>query len=135
MRIPDRYVAGLTPAQRLLQEKMIRKSRKEYEETGKVSDRPRVSETPTKRSSHVKTFEDRYGYKISDISRVKKDFPQVDVDQILAKGRAAYASSGSRPNVTAEQWALARLASALTGGKAARIDARIDAKELSGKTK
>ena len=131
MRIPDRYVAGLTPAQRLLQEKMIRKSRKEYEETGKVSDRPRVSETPTKRSSHVKTFEDRYGYKISDISRVKKDFPQVDVDQILAKGRAAYASSGSRPDVTAEQWALARLASALTGGKAARIDA----KELSGKTK
>lgn len=131
MRIPDRYIAGLTPAQRLLQEKMIRKSRKEYEETGKVTDRPKVSEAPTKRSSHVKTFEDRYGYKISELSRVKKDFPQVDVDQILAKGRAAYASSGSRPNVTAEQWALARLASALTGGKAARIDA----KELSGKTK
>ena len=122
MRIPDRYVAGLTPAQRLLQEKMIRKSQTEYKETGKVTDRPRVSDAPTKRSSHVKRFEDRYGYKISDLSRVKKDFPQVDVDGILAKGRAAYASSGSRPNVTAEQWALARLASALTGGKAARID-------------
>lgn len=122
MRIPDRYVAGLSPAQRLLQEKMIRKSRKEYEATGKVADRPRVSDAPTKRSSHVKKFEDSYGYKISNLSRVKKDFPQVDVDGILAKGRAAYASSGSRPNVTAEQWALARLASALTGGKAARID-------------
>ena len=128
MHLPDRYVAGLTPAQRLLQEKMIRKSRKEYEETGKVSNRPRVSDAPTKRSSHVKTFEERYGYKISDLTRVKKQFPTVNVDQILAKGRAAYASSGSRPNVTAEQWALARLASALTGGKAARIDA----KELSG---
>ena len=107
---------------------MIRKSQKEYEETGKVSNRPRVSDTPTKRSSHVKKFEDRYGYKISELSRVKKDFPTVDVDQILSKGRAAYASSGSRPNVTAEQWALARLASALTGGKAAKVDA----KELRG---
>ena len=106
---------------------MIRKSQRQYETTGKVSDRPRVSDKPTPRSSHAKRFEDKYGYKISDISRVKKDFPHVDVDAILAKGRAAYASSGSRPNVTAEAWAKARLASALTGGKAAQIDK----KELS----
>lgn len=107
---------------------MIRKSQRQYETTGKISDRPRVSSTPTPRSSHAKRFEEKMGYKISDISRVKKDFPNVDVDAILAKGRAAYASSGSRPNVTAEAWAKARLASALTGGKAAKVDA----KELRG---
>jgi hypothetical protein len=116
------YLAGLTPQQRLLQQRAIRKSQKTYEETGRVVDRPKVSSKPTRRSKHVQKFEDTYGFSISDIPRVKKEFPNVDVDGILAKGRAAYASSGSRPNVTAEQWARARLASALTGGKAARID-------------
>ena len=122
MHLPDKYLAGLTPHQRLIQQRLIRSSRKEYETTGKVSDRPKVSDKKPPRSSHVKRFEERYGYKISELSRVKKDFPSVDVDKILAKGRAAYASSGSRPNVSSEQWALARLASALTGGKAARVD-------------
>jgi hypothetical protein len=118
------YLAGLTPQQRLLQQRAIAKSQRIYEETGKVVDRPKVSSKPTPRSPHAKRFEERYGYSISDIDRVKREFPNVDVDGILAKGRAAYASSGSRPNTTAEAWARARLASALTGGKAAKIDAK-----------
>jgi hypothetical protein len=118
------YLAGLTPQQRLLQQAAIRKSQKTYEKTGKVFDRPKVSDTPTPRSSHAKKFEDRYGFSVSDIPRVKREFPSVDVDGILAKGRAAYASSGSRPNTTAEAWARARLASALTDGKAAKVDAK-----------
>ena len=119
-----KYLAGLTPQQRLLQQKAISKSQSVYEKTGKVFDRPKVSDKPTPRSEHAKKFEDRYGFSVSDIPRVKKEFPSVDVDGILAKGRAAYASSGSRPNVSAEAWAKARLASALTGGKAAKIDAK-----------
>lgn len=118
------YLAGLTPQQRLLQQKAIRKSQKMYEETGKVVDRPRVSGKTPPRSKHAKRFEEKYGFSVSDIPRVKKEFPEVDVDTILAKGRAAYASSGSRPNVTAEAWAKARLASALTGGAAAKVDAK-----------
>jgi len=121
------YLAGLTPQQRLLQQQAIKRSQRSYERTGKVFDRPKVSSKPTPRSSHAKKFEDKYGFSVSDIPRVKKEFPNVNVDGILAKGRAAYASSGSRPNVTAEAWARARLASALTGGKAARVDK----KELS----
>jgi len=118
------YLAGLTPQQRLLQQKAIQKSQRSYERTGKVFDRPKVSSKPTPRSPHAKKFEDKYGFSVSDIPRVKKEFPNVDVDGILAKGRAAYASSGSRPNTTAEAWARARLASALTGGKAANVDAK-----------
>lgn len=118
------YLAGLTPQQRLLQQRAIRKSQKMYEETGKVVDRPKVSAKTPPRSKHAKRFEDKYGFSVSDIPRVKKAFPEVDVDTILAKGRAAYASSGSRPNVTAEAWAKARLASALTGGAAAKVDAK-----------
>ena len=45
--------------------------------------------------------------------------------KILSKGRGAYGSSGSRPNQTPQSWAVARLASATTGGKAARVDAHI----------
>jgi hypothetical protein len=41
---------------------------------------------------------------------------------IVKKGEGAYYSSGSRPNQTAHSWAYARLASALTGGKSAKID-------------
>jgi len=44
------------------------------------------------------------------------------LSKILNKGRGAYYSSGSRPNQTAESWAVARLASALTGGNAAIVD-------------
>ncbi len=44
------------------------------------------------------------------------------VDKVLEKGRAAYFSGGSRPNQTQASWSLARLASVLTLGPAARID-------------
>ena len=44
------------------------------------------------------------------------------MNQIVKKGEGAYYSSGSRPNQTAKSWGLARLASALTSGKAAAID-------------
>jgi hypothetical protein len=116
------YLAGLNPQQRLLQQQAIRKSQSDYESTGKVFNRPKVSNTPVKRSSHATKFQEKYGYSVSNTARVKRDFPSVDVEGILSKGRAAYGSSGSRPNTTMEAWANARLASALTGGKAAKVD-------------
>jgi hypothetical protein len=80
---------------------------------------------PKKRSGYAAEFEKRYGFKVTDLSKVKKLFPDTDVDTILAKGRAAYAS-GSRPSVTGkggiEAWSAARLASSMTGGKAMVID-------------
>ena len=45
--------------------------------------------------------------------------------KIINKGAGAYYSSGSRPNQTAQSWGLARLASALTAGKAGAIDYNI----------
>ena len=41
------------------------------------------------------------------------------------KGQGAYFSSGSRPNQTGHSWGYARMASAITGGKAAAIDYHI----------
>ena len=45
--------------------------------------------------------------------------------KIINKGAGAYFSSGSRPNQTAQSWGVARLASALTSGKAGAIDYNI----------
>ena len=42
--------------------------------------------------------------------------------KIVKKGEGAYFSSGSRPNQTPQSWGLGRLASSLTGGKAASVD-------------
>jgi DNA-binding Xre family transcriptional regulator len=42
--------------------------------------------------------------------------------KIINKGEGAYFSSGSRPNQTGQSWGLARLASSITGGKAAAVD-------------
>jgi hypothetical protein len=42
--------------------------------------------------------------------------------KIVNKGKGAYFSSGSRPNQTPESWGLARLASAVSGGKASMVD-------------
>ena len=117
-----KYVANLSPSQRLLQEQAIRRSQAYYERTGEVKARPKVSDRPSPRSSPAKAFEEKYGYKVSDLDRVKHDFPSVDVDTILRKGKGAYMTSGSRPNQTPSSWALARLASVLTGGKALKVD-------------
>ena len=121
MNIPKSYIAGLSVVQRKAQVKAIEKSRKQYEKTGLVTDRPKVSDTPTKRSKHVIKFQKLYGFPITDLDKVKKTFPDTDIEGIFAKGIAAYAS-GSRPNVSVYQWKLARLASVLTGGPALRID-------------
>jgi len=42
--------------------------------------------------------------------------------KIVKKGEGAFYSSGSRPNQTPQSWGYARLASAITGGKAAAVD-------------
>lgn len=117
-----KYLAGLSPQQRLLQQKAIRQSQKTYAETGLVKERPKVSDKPTPRSSWVKKFEAKHGFPITDLEKVKEAYPSADVETILKKGRGAYASSGSRPNVSSFQWAYSRLASALLGGPAAEVD-------------
>jgi hypothetical protein len=120
-QIKDR-VEYLKHKEKEKQVKLIKKSSKKYKESGIVEDRPKVSTKPTRRSSHVIRFEKKYGFPITETAKVKLMFPDTDVDKILAKGAAAYASSGSRPNVSVAQWANGRLASVLTGGAALKID-------------
>ena len=87
------------------------------------TDRPILKSAKTKRSSHVVNFENKYGYKINELTKVYKNIiSKAGVDKILKKAEGAYYSSGSRPNVSARAWAYARLSSVIMNGGARRVD-------------
>ena len=89
-------------------------------------DRPKVESFKSKRSGHVANFEKKYGYKITNDSRITKEIiSKTGIDKILSKGRGAYYSAGSRPNQTPESWARARLASVILGKNARKVDKAI----------
>ena len=52
------------------------------------------------------------------------DAPYGALKQIYQKGMGAAVTSGRRPGVTPQQWAMARVNSVLTGGKARSVDAK-----------
>ena len=110
--LPKKYTAGLNEKQRTKQVKSIREGK----------ERPQFKDVKTKRSSHVKKFEDKYGYKITD-PRVKREIiSATGFNQIVKKGEGAYFSGGSRPNTNPRQWGLARVASVIMGGNARKVD-------------
>ena len=103
-----KYIAGLSPQQRIVQLRLLRKSKKEYADSGKIIERPKVSDQKTPRSSWVKKFQEKHGFPITDLQKVKLAYPNADIDTILKKGAGAYASSGSRPNVSSYAWRYSR---------------------------
>ena len=113
-KINPKYVPkSLTAADRKKQVKSIKEG----------TDRPKVESFKSKRSGWVKKFEDKYGYKISETSKITKSIiSKKGIDEILKKGRAAYYTGGSRPNQTSTSWARARLASVLMKGPALKVD-------------
>ena len=63
-----------------------------------------------------------------------KKVPTGQLKRVYNKGLAAY-RTGHRPGTTANQWAMARVNSVLTGGKAAKVDAHIFGKGKNPKSK
>ena len=107
------------------QKKAIKKSQEDYKK-GKYTDRPKVKNYKSKRSSHVEKFEKKYGTKITNKSFIFKNIiSKAGVDKILSKGKGAYFSAGSRPNQTPASWSNARLASVIMGGNARKVDKEI----------
>lgn len=115
-KLSKKYVPdSLSESDKKKQEKSIREGK----------DRPKT-DYKTRRSSHVVAFEKKYGTKISDKEFISKNIiSKTGIDKIMDKGMAAYYSSGSRPNVSKEQWAFARLASVIMGGPARKVDQKI----------
>ena len=116
--IPKRYIPdGMSDADKKKQIKSIFEGTK----------RPKLkSYESNKGSSWTKKFSKRYNKKITDLDFIYKNILSKEgVDQVLSKGRGAYFSSGSRPEVNKEQWAYARLASVIMGGPARKVDKKI----------
>ncbi len=115
--LPKKYVpSSLTKEDRKKQIKSIKEGK----------DRPKVKSFQTKRSSLVERFEKKYGYKISNLSRISKEIiSKKGIDEIMKKGKGAYYSGGSRPNQTPQSWALARLAGVILNSPARKVDKKI----------
>lgn len=132
--VPLRYIpSSLTRKERKQQQRMLRKSRKQYKRTGlskrlKYYTRKPLPSFKHKTSKHI--LKARKLYKIDKIvpGKALAIATGCSIDalkHIVSKGEGAYFSSGSRPNQTAQSWGVARLASSITGGKAAAVDYNI----------
>jgi len=123
--IPSHYVPKqLTKKDRAKQKKAIQKTRKLYKK-GKYMKRPHMKSFKNKPSPHVEKAKKMYNIKSLKPSRKLARITKCSLKalkEITKKGRGAYYSSGSRPNQSAQSWARARLASALTGGNASYVD-------------
>ena len=126
--VPVKYVPKtLSKKDKLKQKRELKKSRKDYKKK-KYHTRKKVSSFKSKVSPHI--LKARSIYEIEKIIPNKKLSKATNCSisslrKIVKKGQGAYYSSGSRPNQTAHSWGHARLASAITGGKASRVDIKI----------
>lgn len=117
----------LTNKDRKKQSQMLFKSRRLYKQKKYYTRKP-VKSFQNKSSNHI--VKARKLYKVEKIGATdelskKSGCSKTALKKIISKGEGAYYSSGSRPNQTAQSWGYARLASALTSGKAGAIDYNI----------
>ena len=123
--IPIRYLPSkLSKKDKQKQIQMLSKSKKLYKQN-KYYTRAKLSSYTSKPSKHLVTA--RKIYNIENITpnselALKTGCSLEALNKIVNKGEGAYFSSGSRPNQSAASWGLARLASSITGGKAAAVD-------------
>jgi hypothetical protein len=115
---------NLSKKDRKTQKNMLLKSRFFYKKNKYYSRKP-LKSFKSKKSQHIRDAEKLYKIKkviINNELERKTGCTKKSLAKIVNKGEGAYYSSGSRPNQTAQSWGIARLASSITGGKAATID-------------
>lgn len=109
------------------QSQMLLKSKRLYKK-GKYFTRKPIKSFQSKTSNHILNAKKMYNVDTigaTNLLSKKTGCSKSALRKIINKGEGAYYSSGSRPNQTAQSWGIARLASALTSGKAGAIDYNI----------
>ena len=125
MTTPQRYAPRhLSRKDRMKQRRELAKSRRLYKE-GRFHNRAKVKSFKARRSTHTRKA--KAMYRVASVKADRRLAGRTrcsvrSLKAIVKKGMGAYYSSGSRPNQTAQSWGRARLASAITGGPAARVD-------------
>lgn len=126
--VPQRYIPNyLTKKDKKFAKNELIKSRKAYKK-GKYYVRKKVSSFKSKKSKHIKKAEKLYNisdFKLNKLLASKTKCKLKTLKKIFSKGQGAYFSSGSRQNQTPFSWAYARLASAISGGKASAVDFKL----------
>jgi len=126
LKIPIRYLPkSLSFKDKQKQIRMLLTSKKMYSQQKGYYTRKKLSSYKSKKSSHIRDAQKIYNIdKITPSKELsKKTGCSISaLKKIVTKGEGAYYSSGSRPNQTPQSWGLARLASAITSGKAAAVD-------------
>lgn len=136
--VPKKYIPNsLTNKDTIKQKKALRKSRKLYKK-GIYYVRPKIKSFKSKISPHI--VKARKLYSIDSIKPSQKLAKKTKcsitgLKKIVKKGIGAYYSSGSRPSQTGESWGIARLASAITGGKSSKVDYHLLKKYCSNNSK
>ena len=127
-KFSKRYLPStLTKKDRKKQSQMLLKSRRLYKK-GKYYTRTKLASYPHKVSSHIQNAQRIYGLTTIQTNKQLSKATGCSIKalkKIVNKGEGAYFSSGSRPNQTPQSWGIARLASAVTGGKSAVVDYKI----------
>ena len=129
-RFPIRYLPkNLTKKDVVLQRKLLEKSKRLYRKGQFYTRKRNIKSFKTKPSKHLRTVKKIYGIEPlnpEDPILAKKTGCSLEsLQKIVNKGEGAYYSSGSRPNQTPQSWGIARLASSITGQKAAAVDYNI----------
>lgn len=128
--IPYKYLPRtLSKSDRKKQLANLRRTRKLYKKHSKTYvNRPILKSFKSKPSKHVQKAMKIYGVDSMKPSKElarKTGCSRKVLRKIINKGEGAYHSSGSRPNQSKESWGYARLASAITGGPASKVDAHL----------
>lgn len=104
---------------------MLKRSRRMYKRGKYYSRTTKLKSYPHIESKHVVAAKRMYHVDriVPNAALAKATRCSVgSLRKIVRKGEGAFYSSGSRPNQTPQSWGYARLASAITGGKAAAVD-------------
>lgn len=125
---PVKYVPKkLSKKSKKMASKELEKSRKLYKK-GVYYTRKKIPGYKVRESKHVTRAKKLYNMSSihpgKELSR-KTGCSIKSLKKIVNKGTGAYFSSGSRPNQTGISWGIARLASAISGGKSASVDFHI----------
>ena len=126
VRVPMRYVPrALSRKDRRKQIAMLKRSRRMYKRGQYYRRTMKLKSYPHIESKHVVAARRMYrvDHIVPNAALAKATQCSVGaLKQIVKKGEGAFYSSGSRPNQTPQSWGYARLASAITGGKASAVD-------------
>jgi len=126
VRVPMRYVPrALSRKDRRRQIAMLKRSRRLYKRGQYYGRTMTLKSYPHVESKHVVAARRMYRVDrvVPNSALAKATGCSVgSLHKIVKKGEGAFYSSGSRPNQSPQSWGYARLASAITGGKAAAVD-------------